>query len=54
MERAGVAEVVRCNGLAVLDLQAAETISAWRSAPARLGDRSLEATKILPIMFRFR
>ncbi|MGH8527852.1 MAG: energy transducer TonB, partial [Gammaproteobacteria bacterium] len=47
-------QVNRSSGFARLDSAAREAVSQWRFVPAKLGDRSVRAWVIVPIVFTLR
>ncbi len=47
-------QVTSSSGFARLDLAAREAVSQWTFVPAKLGDRSVRAWVIVPIVFKLR
>jgi periplasmic protein TonB len=45
-------ELVRSSGSAILDRAAIEGVRSWHGEPARIAGRAIEATALLPVVFR--
>ncbi|MCL2636270.1 MAG: energy transducer TonB, partial [Betaproteobacteria bacterium] len=50
--RAGAVELKNSSNYARLDEAARRAVAGWRFVPARRGDEAVEASVIVPIVFR--